>query len=607
MCGIFGCLSDDAAAVVLEGLRKLEYRGYDSSGLAAIFPEHQGPIATERTIGYVSDLVSKANGRFVGAEISIGHTRWATHGGVTDNNAHPHTSNDGAITIVHNGIIENAPELRDRVKNLGFTISSETDSEVIVHLLDHELKSQPSKSTPLEAFQSTISKLDGSWAIAAIMTGLDGILIARKGAPLIVGRGHKRICVSSDVQPFYGVCSEVAYMKDGDVLLITESGLQAANEGLIPDFNTLEGVYEEQNPGRHENMMLKEIFDQPISISNVMGGRISSDGRSAELGGISLTSQEISNLDRINIVGCGSAFYASLIGVHILRELSDITVEAFRASEFPAKSVCTENSLTIGVSQSGETKDTLDALQKAQVYGSSITSFCNVIGSTMSRLTGNGAYLHAGPEYAVASTKAFTNMVAVFALLGVTLSKHSGKMDEELVAEMRKLPARITNLLMEDDGSIDKAVEIISKSKTAVFIGRGISAPLTLEGALKMMEVAYLPCVAYPGGELKHGPIALIEDGTPVIAIAPKDETLNLMESSIRECKARGATIILISDADGQINEIADVVISTSTTHDLLTPITNSIPLQLLAYNLGIAKGTNVDRPRNLAKSVTVV
>lgn len=607
MCGIFGCLSDDAAAVVLEGLRKLEYRGYDSSGLAAIFPEHQGPIATERTIGYVSDLVSKANGRFVGAEISIGHTRWATHGGVTDNNAHPHTSNDGAITIVHNGIIENAPELRDRVKNLGFTISSETDSEVIVHLLDHELKTQPSKSTPLEAFQSTISKLDGSWAIAAIMTGLDGILIARKGAPLIVGRGHKRICVSSDVQPFYGVCSEVAYMKDGDVLLITESGLQAANEGLIPDFNTLEGVYEEQNPGRHENMMLKEIFDQPISISNVMGGRISSDGRSAELGGISLTSQEISNLDRINIVGCGSAFYASLIGVHILRELSDITVEAFRASEFPAKSVCTENSLTIGVSQSGETKDTLDALQKAQVYGSSITSFCNVIGSTMSRLTGNGAYLHAGPEYAVASTKAFTNMVAVFALLGVTLSKHSGKMDEELVAEMRKLPARITNLLMEDDGSIDKAVEIISKSKTAVFIGRGISAPLTLEGALKMMEVAYLPCVAYPGGELKHGPIALIEDGTPVIAIAPKDETLNLMESSIRECKARGATIILISDADGQINEIADVVISTSTTHDLLTPITNSIPLQLLAYNLGIAKGTNVDRPRNLAKSVTVV
>ncbi len=607
MCGIFGCLSDDAAAVVLEGLRKLEYRGYDSSGLAAIFPEHQGPIATERTIGYVSDLVSKANGRFVGAEISIGHTRWATHGGVTDNNAHPHTSNDGAITIVHNGIIENAPELRERVKNLGFTISSETDSEVIVHLLDHELKSQPSKSTPLEAFQSTISKLDGSWAIAAIMTGLDGILVARKGAPLIVGRGHKRICVSSDVQPFYGVCSEVAYMKDGDVLLITESGLQAANEGLIPDFNTLEGVYEEQNPGRHENMMLKEIFDQPISISNVMGGRISSDGRSAELGGISLTPQEISNLDRINIVGCGSAFYASLIGVHILRELSDITVEAFRASEFPAKSVCKENSLTIGVSQSGETKDTLDALQKAQVYGSSITSFCNVIGSTMSRLTGNGAYLHAGPEYAVASTKAFTNMVAVFALLGVTLSKHSGKMDEELVAEMRKLPARITNLLMEDDGSIDKAVEIISKSKTAVFIGRGISAPLTLEGALKMMEVAYLPCVAYPGGELKHGPIALIEDGTPVIAIAPKDETLNLMESSIRECKARGATIILISDADGQINEIADVVISTSTTHDLLTPITNSIPLQLLAYNLGIAKGTNVDRPRNLAKSVTVV
>ncbi len=606
MCGIFGCLSDDASGKVLEGLRKLEYRGYDSSGLAAIFPQHEGPIETERTTGYVSDLVSKANGRFSGAEICIGHTRWATHGGVTDNNAHPHSSNDGAITIVHNGIIENAPGLLERVRKLGFEISSETDSEVIVHLLDHELKAQPSNKSPIDAFRSVISQLEGSWAVAAIMTGLDGILVARHGAPLILGRGHGNICVSSDVQPFYGVCSEVAYMNDGDVFLVSRNGVETNNDCIIPDFVTLDGVYEGPNPGHYENMMLKEIFDQPISISNVMGGRISPDGKSAGLGGISLKPEEIMELERINIVACGTAFYASLIGVQLLRNHTDITVEAFRASEFPSSSVCSEKSLTIGVSQSGETKDTIEALQNALRSGSKITSFCNVIGSTMSRMTGNGAYLHAGPEFAVASTKAFTNMVAIFSLLAISLSKRVKEI-EDLVSEMRKLPSKITKQLLEDDGSIEKAVEIINNSNTAVFIGRGISAPLSREGALKMMEVAYLPCIAYPGGELKHGPIALIEEGTPVIAIAPLDRTLNLMESSIRECKARGAKIILITDAEGSISDIADVIIPTEPTHQDLSPIINAIPLQLLAYRLGLSKGANVDRPRNLAKSVTVV
>lgn len=607
MCGIFGCLSSDAAGMVLEGLRKLEYRGYDSAGLAAIFAEHEGPIETERTIGYVSDLVSKANGRFQNAEISIGHTRWATHGGVTDSNAHPHTSNDGKITVVHNGIIENATELLEVVKNLGYSISSETDSEVIVHLLDHEIKTQPSTKTPLDALRTTIAKLEGSWAIAAIMTGLDGILIARRGAPLIIGRGHDSVCVSSDVQPFFGRCNEVAYINDGDVLLLTRDGAESSSINAGIQFEVLEGVYEEQDPGIYKHMMLKEIFDQPISLSNVMGGRISPDGKSVELGGISLTPQEIRSLDRINIVSCGSAHYASLIGVEFLREFTEITVEAFRASEFPASKVCGENTLTIGVSQSGETKDTLDALQEAKLYGSKITSFCNVIGSTMSRFTGNGAYLHAGPEYAVASTKAFTNMVAIFALLSINLSSSKGNEIKNLITEMRRLPSKVTKQLLEEDGAIEMAVEELICSNTAIFIGRGISAPLSQEGALKMMEVAYLPCIAYPGGELKHGPIALIEDGTPVIAIAPSDDTLSLMESSIRECKSRGAKIILISDSDGPILDLADVIISSQTTNPNLSPIINSIPLQLLAYHLGLKKGANVDRPRNLAKSVTVV
>ena len=606
MCGIFGCISDDSAGLVLDGLRKLEYRGYDSAGMAAIFPEHIGPIETERTTGYVSDLVSKANGRFKGARISIGHTRWATHGGVTDSNAHPHSNSDGSITIVHNGIIENAPKLLERVSNLGYKISSETDSEVIVHLLDHELKTKPSTQTPLEAFESVVGLLSGSWAIAAIVTGLDGILLARNGAPLIVGRGHDCICVSSDVQPFYGSCSEVSYLNDGDIFLLSETGLSCSEDGLIPRFETLHGTYEEQNPGRYGHLMLKEIHDQPLALSNVMSGRISADGTTVDLGGLALSSNEILGLERINIVACGSAFIASEIGADYLRNLTGITVEAFRASEFPAELVCSERTLTIGVSQSGETKDTLDALQNAKISGSRITSFCNVIGSTMSRFAKNGAYLHAGPEFSVASTKAVTNMIALFALLSASLSG-SEKDTESLISEMRRIPSRVTKQLLGDDGSIDAAVEIISNSKSAIFIGRGISSHIAKEGALKMMEIAYMPCISYPGGELKHGPIALIEEGTPVIAIAPKDSTLGLMESSIRECQSRGAKVILITDSEGTITQAADIVISTQSTHPLLSPLISAIPLQLLAYRLGVEMGLNVDRPRNLAKSVTVV
>ena len=606
MCGIFGCISDDAAGLTLEGLRKLEYRGYDSAGLAAIFPQHSGPIETERTTGCVSDLVSKANGRFKGAKISIGHTRWATHGKVTDSNAHPHSNNDGSITIVHNGIIENAPELLERVSNLGYSISSETDSEVIVHLLDHELKTQASTKTHLDAFESIIGKLRGSWAIAAIITGMDGILLARNGAPIIVGRGHGCICVSSDVQPFFGRCSEVSFLNDGDIFFLSENGLEAPENGLIPVFEPLTGTYEEQDSGRFDHLMLKEIHDQPISLSNVMSGRISADGTTVELGGLDLTSDEILKLDRINIVACGSAFFASKIGADYLRFMTEIHVEAFQASEFPAEYVCSENSLTIGVSQSGETKDTLDALQNAKQNGSKITSFCNVIGSTMSRLAKNGAYLHAGPEFSVASTKVVTNMVAMFALLAASLSPNR-KQTPALISEMRRIPSRVTKQLLGDDGSIDAAVDLLSRSDSAIFIGRGISSNLAHEGALKMMEVAYLPCISCPGGELKHGTIALIEEGTPVVAIAPTDSVLGLMESSIIECKSRGAKVILITDSEGPITNHSDIVISTQSTHHLLSPLISVIPLQLLAYRLGVEKGLNVDRPRNLAKSVTVV
>lgn len=608
MCGIYGCISIDAADKVLEGLRKLEYRGYDSAGLAAMFAGDDAHIETERTTGYVSDLVSKANGRFQGAAISIGHTRWATHGGVTDYNAHPHSSQDGNITIVHNGIIENSNQLSRRVSKLGYELTSETDTEVIVHLLDHEIKTQPEEEGPLEAFTRVINQLQGSWAIAAMISGLKGILVSRMGAPMVIGKGQNNISVSSDVLPFYGACSEVSYMRDGDNFFLDGDGIHALEGNEIPEFEILEGVYDEQDPGNFPHMMIKEIHDQPTALSNVLSGRITPDGLRAELSGFSLPPDEIRKLDRINIVACGTAYYASEIISSYIRDLTDVRSEAFIASEFPAKSVCSSRTLTIAISQSGETKDTLDALFEAKKFGSHISSICNVIGSTLSRFSGNGAYLHAGPEFAVASTKVFTNMVAAGLLFALTISNISDLEQKKIIQEVRKLPNIISKQLIDQDDSIIEAAELILKSDPPIFIGRGgLSSYIAKEGALKMMEISYIPCISLPGGELKHGPIALISEDSPVVAIVPTDSKLNLMESSIRECKSRGAKIILITDNEGPITDLADILIQTNQSHSALSPFSNIIPIQLLAYHVGVLKGVNVDRPRNLAKSVTVV
>ena len=607
MCGIYGCIAKDASTLVLEGLRKLEYRGYDSAGLAALFPERSGPIETERTTGYVADLVSKANGRFSGSHISIGHTRWATHGGVTDENAHPHSSDDGLITVVHNGIIENSIELAREIGEHGYKMSSETDSEVIVHLLDYELKNQSADSTHLDAFNRVISKLEGSWAIAIIVSGLEGILVSRNGAPMVIGRGLDCICVSSDALPFYGACSEIAYLSDGDNFMITRSGIISNENDTTPTFEILEGVYDDQDSGSFPNLMMKEIHDQPVSLSNVLGGRISPDGNKAGLSGFSLNPEQIKDLERINLVACGTAYFAAQIGASIIQTYSDVNIQAFRSSEFPADRVGGKNTLTIGITQSGETKDTLDALQLAKLNGGEVSAITNVIGSTISRYTGNGAYLYAGPEYAVASTKAFSNMVAGLVLLALSISNVDKEAKQSLIKQLRLLPSTVSSQLIEDDGAVEKAVDLLMKSNKALFIGRGLSSYLVQEGALKMMEVSYLPCLAYPGGELKHGPIALIEKGTPVIAVAPSDKTLPLMESSIRECKARGANIILITDSVGPIAKFADIVINTPFIGQETSTIINVIPLQLMACKLAMRKGLNVDRPRNLAKSVTVV
>ena len=497
--------------------------------------------------------------------------------------------------------------LSNKLSKLGYRLESETDTEVIVHLLDHELKTQPDGYSHLDAFSNVISQLTGAWAIAVMISGLEGILISRNGAPLVVGRGISQISIASDIQPLYGSCSEVAYLNDGDNFLITKNGISALGDCHIPEFATLSGNYDEADPGEYENMMLKEIYDQPSSLSNALSGRIGADGVSTSLGGLALSPHEILQLDRINLVACGTAYFAAEIISSFIRDLTDIQAEAFIASEFPSHSVCSSNTLTIGISQSGETKDTLDALHDAKKEGSHIAAFCNVIGSTIARLAGNGAYLHAGSEFAVASTKVFTNMVATGIIFALSISHLSASEKKEIIQELRKTPGTLLTQLISDDGSLDKAAEMIHASEPPIFIGRSYSSIVAKEGALKMTEVSYIPCLSLPSGELKHGVIALISEGSPVVAIAPSDSQMTMMETSIRECKSRGAKIILITDSEGPITELADTLIQTQEVHPLLSPLVTVLPIQLLAYKVAKLRGTNVDRPRNLAKSVTVV
>ena len=608
MCGIFGVISNDAALETLEGLRRLEYRGYDSSGIAAIFDTSDGleKVTTERSVGYVSDLANKIDDRFKGSKIAIGHTRWATHGGVTEVNAHPHTSNDQLMSVVHNGIIENTDVLVQEIEDSGYVLRSETDTEVIIHLLHKELGEDRCPIRALESLQNVVQRLEGAWALAVIMSGLDGILIAKNGAPLILGRSDDSLCVSSDPMPLYGKSSEIAYLDDGDIGYVSMNSMDIITRSAELEFKPHQGQYIPEDPGIFGHMMLKEIYDQPTSLQNAITGRISADGKVASLSGFKLKPEQIRKLDRINLVACGTAYFSAKIGVEYIRRFSNIPTEAYLSSEFPADHVCGPNTLTIGITQSGETKDTYDALNSAKIEGSHISSICNVIDSTIARFTGNGAYLYAGPEYSVASTKAFTNMTAVLLVLGLMLDENGGSEKINIIKSFRKTPNKMSNFL-HSNFELDNVVEYLKQSKFAIFMGRGINYHIACEASLKMMELTYMPCLAYPGGELKHGPLALIEDGTPVIAIAPNDTHYHRMEANLRECASRGASVILVTDKENPACDYCKEIIKIPQNHQLLTPFLTVMPMHLLAYKLALSLNRNVDRPRNLAKSVTVV
>ena len=608
MCGIFGTIGDEAAFRTIEGLRRLEYRGYDSSGIAVILDsmDSSSKVQTERAVGYVSDLETKISHRFKKSKLAIGHTRWATHGGITLENAHPHSSSDGLMSVVHNGIIENTSELLEGIISSGYELTSETDTELIIHLLHKKIGDVRDSEIVLEGFKEVISMLEGAWAIAIIISGIDGIFIARNGAPLVIGRCPNCVSVSSDPMPLYGCCTEVAYLDDGDIAFVSRQGVKLVSNSSNLVFSPHKGDYSPEDPGIFPHMMLKEIHDQPVALQNAIAGRVSATGNDALLSGFSMSPEEIRNLNSINLVACGTAFYAAQLGARYIQRISGITANAFLSSEFSAQSHSGKDSLTIGVTQSGETKDTLDALSRAKLAGGNVASICNVIDSTIARFTGNGAYLYAGPEYSVASTKAFTNMTAVLLLFALTIADRQQGGLKDLIASIRRLPQKMTTFLLSDE-DYAPVVDLLSESKVALFIGRGPSAHIASEAALKMMEVTYLPCLAYPAGELKHGPIALIEEGTPVIAISPDDSHAAKMEANIRECASRGANVILITNRKSPVEDYCAHVIRIPEIDPFLSPFMSIMPLHLLAYHLAVDLGRNVDRPRNLAKSVTVV
>ena len=605
MCGIFGYMGPkQAAPILMEGLRRLEYRGYDSSGIAL----KNGDFSIYKKTGKVVELQSILPKSLQGT-IGIAHTRWATHGGVTDPNAHPHLSENGKVVIVHNGIIENSRTLRALLKKKGVVFSSETDSEVISHILEYELGRD---NSPTEAMRRTLSKLVGTWGLCAIFIDHDVIMCARNGSPLIIGQGDGELFVSSDPHALAAHTQKVVFMDDGDIATLSSNNITMSNlrgESFDTDITVLEEEWQEAELGKFEHYMLKEIYEQPDSLRQCISGRLDRVRGNGRLGGINLTPIQLSKLPHVRLLGCGTAYHAAEIGGFMIESLARVPSLAHIASEFRTNEpVVNPNALHFAISQSGETADTLSAVKEIQLKGGSVHGIVNVVGSTIARLCGKGVYIHSGPEQAVASTKAFSNMVAALTIFSIqvarsrTLSKEKGK---QLVNDLQQIPHLIEEYLA-NPGPISEAVELVKNAKSVLFLGRGISAPVAKEGALKLMEVAYIPCLAYPAGEMKHGPIALLEDGSPVIFVVPNDHVREKSVSAIHECRARGAKIILIHEDGDDIAEECDISIAIPKVNNYLSPMLSVVPLQLISYYTAIALGCDVDRPRNLAKSVTV-
>ena len=610
MCGIVAYLGDKQAfPIILKGLKRLEYRGYDSAGIALL----NGDLTVIKKEGKVADLEGKLNGQKLESTLGMGHTRWATHGAPSDENAHPHYSPSGKLAIIHNGIIENYNSLKQELISKGYTFQSETDTEVFVTFIEDILANEQCSLD--EAVRLALNQVIGAYAIVLISSDHpDTLIAARKGSPLVVGLGENEYLLASDATPIIEYTNEVVYLNEEEMVVINGDGLSIKtikDVEMTPYVQTVDMELEAIEKGGYEHFMLKEIFEQPRSVRDSMRGRVDSNIGRVVLGGIREYKNKLLHADRIIIVACGTSWHAGLVAEYFFEEFCRIPVEVEYASEFRYRNpVISEGDVVFVISQSGETADSLAAIELAKSKGATIFGVCNVVGSSISRVTHEGAYTHAGPEIGVASTKAFTAQLTVLSMIALMVAKHKGTIPErrfhELLVELENIPAKIEKAL-ETDAQVRYIAEVFKDSKNFLYLGRGYNFPVALEGALKLKEISYIHAEGYPAAEMKHGPIALIDEEMPVVFIATKDSSYEKVVSNIQEVKARkGRVIAIVSAGDELITDMADFTIEVPVTEEPLMPLVSVIPLQLLSYHIAVLRGCNVDQPRNLAKSVTV-
>ncbi|MCF0071834.1 glutamine--fructose-6-phosphate transaminase (isomerizing) [Dyadobacter sp. CY261] len=612
MCGIVAYVgSREAYPLILKGLKRLEYRGYDSSGIALL---ENGELNIYKKKGKVSDLESELNGKQLPATIGIGHTRWATHGEPNDVNAHPHYSNNRRLSIIHNGIIENYAAIKQNLIQKGHKFLSDTDTEVLIHFIE-EIQHETG-DTLESAVRLALKEVVGAYAIVVMSVDHPGQLIAaRKGSPLVIGIGEGEFFFASDATPIIEYTKDVVYLDDYEVAVIHDGKLSIqhleSTKETIPYIQRLEMELETIEKGGYDHFMIKEIFEQPRSIGDSMRGRLRADDAHLQLGGLNDYLDKLAQSDRVVIVGCGTSWHAGLVAEYLFEELARINVEVEYASEFRYRNpIIKENDIVIAISQSGETADTLAAIELAKSKGATIFGVCNVVGSSIARATHAGAYTHAGPEIGVASTKAFTAQVTVLTLMAIAVAKRKGTISEEtyrqLLIELETIPAKVERVF-ENAAKIKEIAFIFTYARNFIYLGRGLNFPVALEGALKLKEISYIHAEGYPAAEMKHGPIALIDEDMPVVFLATKDSSYEKIVSNIQEVKARkGRVIAIVTEGDSLIPGMVDFVIEVPNTHEILTPLVSVIPLQLLSYYIAVMRGRNVDQPRNLAKSVTV-
>ncbi len=614
MCGIVGYIGKKQAfPIIINGLKRLEYRGYDSAGLALLSDSNQLNIYKKK--GKVVNLEEVAKGNDISGTVGIGHTRWATHGEANDLNAHPHFNATEDLAVIHNGIIENYYSLKTELQSRGYKFRSETDTEVLVHLIEEIQKNV--ECTLDEAVRLALNEVIGAYAIVVISKKENNkLIVAKLSSPLVIGFGDNELFVASDGSPLIEHTKKVSYLEDGQMAVLHANGNVDVksikdNTTHVPYIDELQLKLEQIEKGGFDHFMMKEIHEQPQAIKNSIRGRIDSQQFWVNLGGVREHELRFKNASKITIVACGTSWHSALIGEYLIEDLARINVEVEYASEFRYRNpIITENDVVIAISQSGETADTRAALELAKAKGALTYGICNVVGSSISRMTDAGSYTHAGPEIGVASTKAFTTQVSILALMALQLAEIKGTLSQskfhEYITELEALPSKIEKILKAEP-YIQEIAETFQDAGNFLYLGRGYNFPVALEGALKLKEISYIHAEGYPAAEMKHGPIALIDENMPVVVLAPFTQHYEKVLSNIEEVKTRkGQLIAVVTEGDTEISKLAEYVIQIPQTDEPFTPILSVIPLQLLAYHIAVLRGCDVDQPRNLAKSVTV-